>query len=457
MDYLPNYSITQRDFMPQRIIDILSIGPASTNTLAAATGTSRQTVSRKLRALADSVIKFDSVRPPLYYAVTEAFGSGNKILLAAVDPHGNTSLLGVLRPLTHGGFYLQPTPLAPQALRGAKEDGLYDDLPYFLEDMRPQGFMGRQIARDLNVQSDIFPPDPRDWNQEQIGRYLVANGDDLPGNLKIGRMALDRVRRPPQKSRHEDYPELADKAVEGEIHGSSAGGEQAKFATYSREREAHVIVKFSPKGTGEIARRWRDILVTEHIASEVLHEYNIPAAETNIFEVSDRLFLESLRFDRAGEYGRLPLLSMQAIDNEFSGVGSGWLRVAKKLHDRGLITWQHLDDIAVYWGFGRLINNTDMHLGNISFSIDGPGFSLAPIYDMCSMGFSPRSTGEIPPLSFSPPDIEGRLSCIDKTPAMIKEMARSFWKMLGVSELISEEFKSFIEHGNLLELLIDEE
>lgn len=443
--------------MPQKIIDILTLGPATTNTLAAATGTSRQTVSRKLRALGDSVIKFDKVRPPLYYAVADAFGSGDKILLAAVDPHGNTNLWGVLRPLAHGGFYLQPTAIATKALTGATGDGLYDDLPYFLDDMRPQGFIGRQIARDLNIQSDIFPPDPRNWNQEQIGRYLVANGDDLPGNLKIGRMALDRVRKPPQKSRREDYPELADKAVEGEVHGSSAGGEQAKFATYSRERDAHVIIKFSPKGDGELAIRWRDILVTEHIASEMLHEYNIPAAELEIFEVSDRLFLESLRFDRAGEYGRLPLISMQAIDNEFSGIGSGWLSVAKELHNRGLITWQHLYDIAVYWGFGRLINNTDMHLGNISFSIDGSGFSLAPIYDMCSMGFSPKSTGEIPPFAFSPPDIDDSLSFIDKTPAIIKKMAGSFWKKLGESELVSEEFRFFIEQGNLLELLMEGE
>jgi len=437
--------------MPQNIPEILSLGPATTRTLAAGTGMTRQTVNRKLRALGDSIIKFDKVRPPLYYAVTEAFESGNKISLAAVDPHGNTNLLGVLRPLAHGGFYLEAASISPKVLNGNKGDGLYEDLPYFLDDMRPQGFIGRQIARDLNAQSDIFPPDPRDWNQEQIGRYLVANGDDLPGNLKIGRMALDRVRRPPQKSRHEDYPELADKAVEGEVYGSSAGGEHAKFATYSRERDAHVIVKFSPKGSGELATRWRDILVTEYIASEVLHEHNIPAAELEIFEMHDRLFLESLRFDRTGEYGRLPLISMHAIDNEFSGVGSGWLSVAKELQKRGLISWQHLFDIAVYWGFGRLINNTDMHLGNISFSIDGSGFSLAPIYDMCSMGFSPKSTGEIPPLAFSPPDIDGPLSFIEETIAIIEDMSRMFWGKLGESELLSNEFNLFLEQGNLLE------
>jgi hypothetical protein len=409
----------------------------------------RQTVNRKLRALGDSVIQFDKVRPPLYYAVTEAFDSGNKIPLAAVDPHGNTNLWGVLRPLAHGGYYLQTTPIAPKVLKGEKGDGFYDDIPYFLDDMRPQGFMGRQIARDLNAQSDMFPPDPRDWNQEHIGRYLVANGDDLPGNLKIGRMALDRVRRPPQKSRRDDYPELADKAVEGEIHGSSAGGEQAKFTTFSRERNAHVIVKFSPKGSGELATRWRDIIVTEYIAAEVLHQYDIPAAELQLFEISDRLFLESLRFDRSGEYGRLPLISMHAVDSEFSGVGSGWLNVAKELNDRDLISWQHLVDIAVYWGFGKLINNTDMHLGNIGFSIDGSGFSLAPIYDMCSMGFSPKSTGEIPPFAFSPPDIDGPLGIVEEATAMIKEMAQEFWGRLGKSERISDEFKLFLGQGSL--------
>lgn len=436
--------------MSQKIREILFRGPATTSTLAASTGMTRQTVNRKLRTLGDAVIKFDKVRPPLYYAATEAFGAGDEIDLAAVDPHGNTNRLGFLRPLAHGGFYLQTTPIAPKVLRGDKEDGLFDGLPYFFFDMRPQGFMGRQIARSLNTQSDMFPPDPRDWSQEQIGRYLVANGDDLPGNLKIGKMALDRVRRPPQKSRREDYPELADKAVEGETFGSSAGGEQAKFATYSRGREAHVIVKFSPKGSGELATRWRDILITEYIASEVLHEKNIPAAELYIFEQGDRLFLESVRFDRTREYGRLPLISMHAIDSEFSGAGSGWLNVAVKLNKRGLISWQHLYDIAVYWGFGRLINNTDMHLGNISFSIDGSGFSLAPIYDMCSMGFSPKSTGEIPLPAFSMPDIDGPLGAIKGSIPipMIKEMAKAFWIKLEKSEGISDDLKFFLKQDN---------
>ena len=460
--FICSFSVTLSNFncnfMSQKILEILSLGPATTKTLAAATGMTRQTVNRKLRSLGNAVIKYDKVRPPLYYAVAEAFGAGKEIPIVAVDSDGETHLWGVLRPLAHGGFYLESTRITPKVLQGNKGNGLYEDLPYFLDDLRPQGFIGRQIARDLNARSDIFPPDPRDWNREQVGRYLVANGDDLPGNFKIGRTALDRVRRASLKSRREDYPELADKAVEGEVHGSSAGGEQAKFATCSRERSAHVIVKFSPKGDGELATRWRDILVTEYIANEVLREHDIPAAEVKIYEEKDRFFLESLRFDRVGEYGRLPLLSMQAVDNEFSGVGRGWLDVAQTLHKQGLISQQDLVDLAGSWGFGRLIHNTDMHLGNISLFIKGAGFSLAPVYDMCSMGFAPRSTGEISPFAFSPPDIDGQLDgrfgFLPDTASLIKgirAMARKFWNRLGKSELISDELKSFLEQGNPLD------
>jgi hypothetical protein len=149
---------------------------------------------------------------------------------------------------------------------------------------------------------------------------------------------------------------------------------------------------------------------------------------------------------------------MQAVDNEFSGVGRGWLDVAQTLHKQGLISQQDLVDLAGSWGFGRLIHNTDMHLGNISLFIKGAGFSLAPVYDMCSMGFAPRSTGEISPFAFSPPDIDGQLDgrfgFLPDTASLIKgirAMARKFWSRLGKSELISDELKSFLEQGNPLD------
>ena len=166
--------------MPNKILKILSLGPATTITLAAATGMTRQTVNRKLRALGDSVIKFDKVRPPLYYAVKEAFESGNRIHLAAVDPHGNTNLWGILRPLIHGGFFLETTSITPNVLKGDKGHGLYEGLPYFLDDMRPQGFIGRQIARELNAQSEIFP-----LNQKNPSTLEVLSWESPAGLVAI--------------------------------------------------------------------------------------------------------------------------------------------------------------------------------------------------------------------------------------------------------------------------------
>ena len=94
-----------------------------------------------------------------------------------------------------------------------------------------------------------------------------------------------------------------------------------------------------------------------------------------------------------------------------------------------------------------------LQLGNISFLIDGSGFSLAPIYDMCSMGFAQKSAGEIPPYTFSPPDIDGPLNFLKETVSMIKNMAEAFWEKLMKSNLISEDFKHYLEQSTIIDEL----
>jgi hypothetical protein len=94
-----------------------------------------------------------------------------------------------------------------------------------------------------------------------------------------------------------------------------------------------------------------------------------------------------------------------------------------------------------------------MHLANVSFHLAGTGFSLAPIFDMCSMGFSPRSTGEIPPYTFSPAGIDGSLGFVNDTIPMVKAMAREFWFRLAKNELISENLRYFLEKNSIIEQL----
>lgn len=440
--------------MSLSIEQALRRGPATSNEIQAATGMNQSAVSRRIRNLGDSIIRIKIGRSPHYMLACNAFGGDDRPPLFMVDPHGNNTAIGHLRPLAHGGFYLEKLPGMPSVLLGVNRNGLFPGLPFFLYDLAPQGFIGRQIAYKLSVQTG-FPNDPKLWSADHVGRYLVSNGDDLPGNLKFGASAHLRLRRKPIAHTSDDYPRLAEDAIGGDMTGSSAGGEQPKFTAFCKDRSAHVIVKFSPKGDDATATRWRDILITEFHAVEAIHAKAFPAAETRLIEGGGRFFLESLRFDRTGEYGRLPMISLQYVDAEFTGIGRDWHRVMKALYDIQLVSWQHLCDTAVLWSFGRLIHNTDMHLGNLSLGIDGDGFRLLPIYDMCSMGFAPKS-GELQPYRFDCPALDDldmfKRDTAEEIKTAAKVMARDFWNRVAGDGRISAEFRSLLSKENPVDL-----
>ena len=438
--------------MPLSIKEYLERGAATSKEIQTHTGLGQTAVSRQLRDMGDSVIKFQGGRTPKYALTRNAFGGNDKLPLSMVDAHGNTVLAAYIRPLAHGGFFVEQATGMPPLLLGANKNGIYDDLPYFLYDLSPQGFLGRQIAGEMASQNNDFPTDPRNWNTNHIGRYLISNGDDLPGNFKFGEQALLRVRRKPTVVKEEDYPALADSVMNGIIPGSSAGGEQPKFTAFCGNRSAHVIVKFSPLGDNEVARRWRDILITEYHATEAIHNIDFPAAETRLIEMDDRLFLESQRFDRTGEYGRMSMISLQSIDAEFTGLGSGWPQVMDALLEKELVSWQHVFDTEFLWCFGKLINNTDMHLGNLSLAIEGNVFRLLPLYDMCSMGFAPKSGGEVQPYSFVPIEPK-RVNLPGDSIELVKKMAHDFWNRVSSDERISVELKDFLGRGNPIDLM----
>ena len=437
--------------MPLSIREYLKRGPSTSREIQTETKLSQAAVSRQLRGMRDSIIKLRRGRSISYAMTRNAFGGSDKLPLSIVDPNGNSILVALIRPLIHGGFFMEPATQIPSLLLGERCDGLYEDLPYFLLDLSPQGFLGRRIAKEMAAQSPDFPPDPRRWNTNHIGRYLISNGDDLPGNFKFGEQALLRLRLKPIPVSDDEYPYLADSVMSGVPPGSSAGGEQPKFTAFSKSNLCHVIVKFSPKGENETARRWRDILITEYHATAVLHNEGLPAAETRLIENGDRLFLESKRFDRAGEYGRISMVSLQAIDAEFVGLGSQWPQVVDALFEKDLVAWQDVTNVKALWCFGNLINNTDMHLGNLSFAIEGNMFRLLPAYDMCSMGFAPGSGGDISPFNFVPKKPEGLK--LDGIFSPTKGIARDFWEHVARDERISEKFKKFLDKGYPVDLM----
>ncbi|SLM32153.1 HipA domain protein [Desulfamplus magnetovallimortis] len=428
----------------ESIKEYLKRGPAKSKEIQAYTGLSQGSISTKLKAMGDKIVRIQDGRAPRYAMSREAFGGGNRIPISTVDLSGNSSIIAYLRPLLHGGFFVESVKDTPSVLLGDSLNGLYDDLPYFLYDLRPQGFLGKKIAETMASLSDGFPKNPERWNSEHIGKFLMINGDDMHGNIRLGESLLLRIPQKTTQYSRDEYQQLAQNAIAGEVPGSSAGGEQPKFAVYCKECLSHVIVKFSPTEKNEIAERWRDILISEYHATKTLQSYGFSTSDVELSEIDNQLFLESNRFDRHGAIGRSSMISLRSIDSEFVGLGENWPAVLKALAERELVKWDHVYEAEVLWHFGHYINNSDMHLGNISLAIDGDGFRLLPVYDMCSMGFAPTPGGHLRPYAFKEYDPEPLI--INREVLMeTKEMAYEFWENLKQDLLISEKLKKFLK------------
>jgi len=421
------------------VVDALVNGPRTSKEIQALTGLSQASVSRTVRT-DKSIVRMPGAAPYRYAASKTAFGAGSELPVCTIDAYGKTVPRAVLVPLRPSGYLSMMLAGTSVLLAGVSGDGHFEALPYYLDDARPQGFLGKIIAEQLANQSDEFTPNPDSWTEQQVGRYLISNGDNLPSDFVFGYPMKNRLRAATFPQSRSDYSQLALNIMEGLAGGSSAGGKQPKFTAFITDIASHIIVKFTPSQDDLTASRWRDILVTEFHALTVLSEFGFPAADTKLYDQAGRYFLESKRFDRRGAFGRSSMFSMRTIDAEFAGVGGSWTDVADALHNDKLISYFDLQKIKELETFGRLINNTDMHLGNLSLAVDGDQFSLLPAYDMCSMGFAPKGT-EVGDLQFN------ALETFEETrpiTADVLNAAIAFWNRVVKDNRTSAELKSFI-------------
>lgn len=391
--------------------------------LCAVLGVSQPTFSRMVAA-AGVVISYGAKADTRYTLLAQE----TPYPLYRVGGEGQVSALGSLYAVQRGRFVFAP-------VEGTRV--LFESLPWFLYDLRPQGFLGRRFPQqhpDLNLPASIL-----EWNDHQILTALSQRGDDLPGNLIVGEASLARYLRlkPKVVTPRTDYPRLAMNALEGDVNTSSAGGEQPKFTCFDGQR--HLIVKFSPPvDLSPAARRWADLLVCEDIANKILGHHGLQTARTEIFLEQGRVFLESVRFDRTPK-GRGGLVSMAGVDAEFVGQGYGWTRTAAALRQQKRLDPMVVGDIQCLELFGKFIGNTDMHQGNLScFTENFQHFRLAPIYDMVPMLFSPSSQGEVAVKALDPPmPTPENVRTWEKARAM----AGGFWQAAAEHPLISADFR----------------
>jgi hypothetical protein len=374
---------------------LLATNPQSAQQLIEKMGISQPTLSRALSRLGDEVVRLGAARS-IQYTLRDTGRGLSDIPVYRVTSEGQIRNLGSLVPVRPQGFVMRQ-------VDGATLHS--DSLPWWLFDMRPQGFLGRAYAAHHAAALGL-PAKLNDWRDEHALRALLAHGHDVVGNLLMGDLARDRFLSAPlpvpivQQDKAEVYRQLALDAASGEVAGSSAGGEQPKFTVYADTPAGarHLLVKFSESEDNSVSERWRDLLLAEHLALETLRGAGIPAAQTYVFDYGGQRFLEVERFDRVGSIGRRALHSLTALDAEFVGSGTGsWPLLTRRLAESGQIEPQAVELAALLWAFGTLIGNTDMHNGNLSFIAEhGRPYAIAPAYDMTVMGFAPRSGGGLP-------------------------------------------------------------
>lgn len=369
-----------------RIRTLLAQGPAPARQLIDLMGISQPTLSRAIAGMGAEIVRIGAARS-IQYALRDTTRGFAEVPVYRVTAEGQIRRLGVLVPVRPDGFVL------------LQEDGATlhsDGLPWWLQDMRPAGFLGRAYAISFAAELGL-PADIDEWTDAHALRALIQHGDDLIGNLLLGDIARAHFIQapPPVPIAETDYPALAMAVERGEVAGSSAGGEQPKFVAYNGR---HVLVKFTAQSDNTVTARWRDLLLAEHLAGRILADAGLPAVESRIVDIGTRRFLEVGRFDRVGPLGRRAVHSLSSLDSEFVGdAASPWPVLATRLAASRVITPEAAELATILYAFGVLIGNTDMHNGNLSFVSDhGRPYGIAPAYDMLPMAFRPGSGGNLP-------------------------------------------------------------
>lgn len=427
----------------------LAAGPRTGLDLERALDISGPTLSRLLGRMGNQLERIGAARSTRYGLRLPVRNLGDTWPLFVVGKDAQVRLLGRLRAL-HGAFrFLPASGGVSELLPPCVSESVSPGLPFFLMAARPGGFMGRHIARRFSERSGV-PSDVRKWGDDDSLEYFIAAGTDLPGNVIVGETAKERAIHEMAAARagrsatlaqaRTRYPDMIASAQEGEAIGSSADGEQPKFlATVDggvTGSHRSLIVKFSPPADTTTGRRWADLLVCEHLAAATINRAGGRAASNEVLFDHGRCFLESERFDRTPELGRVGVVGLGVVTYALAGHGADdWGQAATLLEKRGLLPAS--DAQAIRWAqcFGDLIGNEDMHGANAALLWEGgEALRFAPIYDMLPMLYRPNAQGEVVHRAYSPTAADANNQSVWRSAA---EAACNFWDAVSNDQRVS--------------------
>ena len=428
----------------QILLGLLAGGPQKAADLTRALGVSQPTLSRIVRSLGTQVIKLGAARGTLH-ARPRRIAEEIRWPLYRITPDAKIESCGEVIALMGIPSCWHRSPWADQDYS--------DGLPFFIQDLRPQGFMGKHIP--ATVPELGLPPRIQDWTDDHVLRYLVLHGHDAVGDLVLGNRSLQALQvqraqdhaeqvRVAADAREKEFERLATAAIGGLPAGSSAGGEQPKFSA-NVEGVGWTLVKFSPPDDGESSHRWRDLLLAEFHALATLNRHGVRAAQAALIDGPERRFLQVTRFDRHADYGRSSLISLGALNNEFVGMVDSWTNTAAALAEKKLIAAEEVERVRLIETVAMLIGNSDRHNGNLSFSATYAAspqfpFALAPCYDMLPMHYAPPAAAETrpyTPLAVAAPGPEGPEIWLEAA-----NIAVEFWNRVGADPRATDAFRA---------------
>lgn len=452
---------TARDLLPH----LLQRHPgAKAATLAAEAGVSLPTMHRMLKAADHTVVRVGKAGRSCYYLRRPLRGLTGDIPIYAINQTGQAHQAGLMTLIEPDSTLLDVAALG-WPVDKEFELGVWDGgLPYPLQDMRPQGFLGRLFAQ-LEARNLAVPDNPKNWSDNDTLYILMQKGVDTSGNLIVGGTALQlwlQAKTAPANiltpgTVAQGYATMADNVTRQGVAGSSAAGEFPKFTTLRElpgAQTPHVIVKFSAPDNSSTVQRWADLLVCEHLALEAVRSIpGLQSAHSRILRHQGRTFLEVERFDRHGLFGRSPLCSLETLEATLlAKTSSDWGTAGELLLLQGWLTPSGVEQLRTLWAFGKLIGNTDMHKGNLSF-VPGQVLQVAPVYDMLPMLYAPLAGGEVPTSSFAP-----GLPTPKERPAWLlaSRAALAFWQSASDDLRISAGFREVCrQNGSTLARLMD--
>src|SRR5690606_24795331 len=253
------------------LLNLLAAGePVAAGRLVEALGVTRPVLARLVAEAGDQVLRIGRARATAYVA-RDRNDAGGTWPLWRMRPDATLEELGNLSLLRGERFQFVANGERPNLMRPVESvPGHFPGLPWFLDDLRPQGFLGRTLAHREGTRLGV-PDDLNRWRLRDVLLATTRTGGTGIGDLLPGRYALDlalaELDSPSDAVAAEErgtrYAEWAEAALAGEDVGSSPGGEQPKFTAtvMTRGGGRHAaLVKFAVADSGQSARRWADLL-----------------------------------------------------------------------------------------------------------------------------------------------------------------------------------------------------